>query len=166
QSSFKMLIYAAGIFVCYFYFGILQEKILRGTYGPKKERFYYTQALLLVQCIANTAFAKLLLMTAFPEPKDTTTSGYYITCSMLYLGAMYSSFTALRYVNYPTQVVGKSCKPVPVMILGVLLARKKYPMLKYLFVFLIVTGCVLFMYKDGKASSSGPSSSIIGFVEI
>ena len=46
------------------------------------------------------------------------------------------------------QVVGKSCKPIPVMLLGVLFGRKKYPLLKYFFVFLIVIGVAMFMYKD------------------
>jgi len=64
------------------------------------------------------------------------------------------SFQALQWVNYPTQVVGKSCKPIPVMILGVLFGGKRYPLLKYLFVLLIVIGVALFTYKD-KGSSSG-----------
>ena len=63
-------------------------------------------------------------------------------------------FQALQWVNYPTQVVGKSCKPIPVMILGVLFGGKRYPLLKYLFVLLIVIGVALFTYKD-KGSSSG-----------
>ena len=48
----------------------------------------------------------------------------------------------------PFQVVGKSCKPIPVMLLGVLIGRKRYPILKYFFVFLIVLGVAMFMYKD------------------
>ena len=35
-----------------------------------------------------------------------------------------------------------------VMILGVLLARKRYPLIKYLCVMLIVCGVALFMYKE------------------
>ena len=49
------------------------------------------------------------------------------------------------------QVVGKSIKPIPVMILGVLIGHKRYPMQKYLFVLMIVLGVALFIYKDGKA---------------
>lgn len=52
------------------------------------------------------------------------------------------------------QVVGKSCKPIPVMILGVLFGRKRYPLLKYFFVLLIVIGVALFMYKDKAAATS------------
>lgn len=46
------------------------------------------------------------------------------------------------------QVVGKAAKPIPVMILGVLVGHKSYPLKKYLFVLLIVIGVVMFMYKD------------------
>ena len=40
---------------------------------------------------------------------------------MMAMLAMASSNEALRYVSYPTQVLGKSCKMVPVMAGGVLL---------------------------------------------
>jgi hypothetical protein len=38
------------------------------------------------------------------------------------------------------KVLGKSVKPVPVMLLGVLVARKQYPLEKYFYVLLIVFG--------------------------
>ena len=44
------------------------------------------------------------------------------------------------------QVVGKSCKPIPVMILGVIIGRKSYALKKYLFVLLIVIGgCFVYL---------------------
>lgn len=51
------------------------------------------------------------------------------------------------------------------MILGVLIGRKRYPLLKYLFVFLIVLGVALFMYKDGKTQES-TSEGLLGIGEI
>lgn len=88
-----------------------------------------------------------------PQGKDTTHVKLYICSSLTYLLAMVSSNMALRWVPYPTQVVGKSAKPIPVMILGVLIGQKTYALQKYLFVLLIVIGVVLFMYKDGKSNS-------------
>jgi UDP-galactose transporter B1 len=44
------------------------------------------------------------------------------------------------------------------MILGVILARKRYPIIKYLFVVMITTGVALFMYRDeesGKSAAAG-----------
>ena len=38
------------------------------------------------------------------------------------------------------------------MVLGVLFGRKRYPLLKYFFVLLIVIGVSLFMYKDKAAT--------------
>jgi UDP-galactose transporter B1 len=71
---------------------------------------------------------------------DTTPKWMHIACSLTYLGAMLASNEALQHVSYPTQVLGKSIKPVPVMILGVLLARKRYHALKYVGVLAIVAG--------------------------
>lgn len=67
-----------------------------------------------------------------------------------YVLAMLASNMALRWVPYPTQVIGKSAKPIPVMVLGVLIGRKSYPLRKYVFIVLIVVGVVLFMLKGDK----------------
>uniref|UniRef100_A0A1B0DBE2 Uncharacterized protein n=1 Tax=Phlebotomus papatasi TaxID=29031 RepID=A0A1B0DBE2_PHLPP len=159
KDKTKFIIYALGIFFCYFYFGILQEKITRGRYGDEEnddgtrgERFTFALALVGVQCIVNWLFAKGMLLVK-PQKKDETHPGYYASCSLTYLLAMVSSNMALRWVPYPTQVVGKAAKPIPVMILAVLIGRKSYPLSRYLCVLTIVLGVVLFMYKDGKTSS-------------
>ncbi|EAA01729.3 AGAP001447-PA [Anopheles gambiae str. PEST] len=154
-----LVISAVGIFVCYFYFAILQEKITRGRYGDelqddgsRGERFTYMLALVGVQCVCNWVFAKALLMIT-PQPEDGTPKAYYASSALTYLLAMISSNMALRWVAYPMQVVAKAAKPIPVMLLGVLVGRKSYPMQKYLFVLLIVVGVVLFMFKDSKATT-------------
>lgn len=85
-----------------------------------------------------------------PEKEDKTHFGFYACSALTYLLAMVSSNMALRWVPYPTQVVGKSAKPIPVMILGVLIGRKSYSLQRYLFVLFIVIGVVLFMLKDVK----------------
>ena len=51
--------------------------------------------------------------------------------------------------------MGKSCKPIPVMILGVLFGSKSYALAKYLFTLMIVVGVALFMYKDNVVSKPG-----------
>ncbi len=79
---------------------------------------------------------------------------------------MVSSNKALTWVSYPTQVVGKSCKPIPVMVLGVLIGRKSYPLLKYLFILLIVAGVALFMYKDSGKSGKADGEPLLGIGEM
>lgn len=155
----KLFICCGGIFFCYFYYGILQEKITRAPYGENKEKFVYQQSLVFVQCIVNAIFAYMALKLAYgADDVDRTPTYMYLWCSISYMGAMLASNTALRYVNYPTQVLGKSCKPIPVMILGVLLARKRYPLMKYFSVLLIVMGVALFLFKDKKNKNSAEST--------
>lgn len=72
---------------------------------------------------------------------------------------------ALRWITYPTQVIAKSSKPIPVMLLGVLLAQKRYTLQKYLVVLMIVFGVIMFVYKDGK-SVDRESNDYIGLILI
>jgi len=153
-----------GVFICYFYYGILQEKITRVPYGEDKEKFTFQQTLVFFQCVVNAFFAAILIRWTYENKKDTTPTYMYIWCSLSYMGAMLASNMSLRYVSYPTQVLGKSCKPIPVMILGVLLAKKSYPLIKYLCVLFIVLGCALFLYKDKKNVASEEAGT--GYGEI
>lgn len=95
-----------------------------------------------------------------PQPKDATHPGYYASSALTYLLAMVSSNMALMWVAYPTQVVAKAAKPIPVMILGVLIGRKSYAMQKYFFILLIVIGVVLFMFKEGKTSQNTENTGL------
>ncbi|KAF5903783.1 solute carrier family 35 member B1, partial [Clarias magur] len=146
---------------------VCEEAYTRGDYGQgeKKEKFRYATTLVFIQCIINALFARLLIQFFEGSKPDLTQSWLYAVCALSYLGAMVSSNSALQYVNYPTQVLGKSCKPIPVMILGVTILRKRYPMSKYMCVLLIVTGVALFLYKPNKASAS-TDEHVFGFGEM
>lgn len=162
DKHFKLFVCAAGIFVCYFYFGMLQEKITRGQYGDgeNREKFTYMFALVFVQCLVNYLFAKTILMTVMNQGEDTTLTVYYVLSALTYLLAMVCSNMALQFVSYPTQVIGKAGKPIPVMILGVLLGKKVYPVRKYIFIVLIVIGVALFMYKDSNVTKKQSESQL------
>lgn len=70
-SEFRFIIYAGAIFVCYFVFGLLQEKITRGKYG-ENDKFTCALTLVLMQCIFNYTFVKLLMVSQL--------CSYYFTC--------------------------------------------------------------------------------------
>lgn len=100
------------------------------------------------------------MLLAQPQKEDKTPKLYYVSSALTYLLAMVTSNMALQWVPYPTQVVGKSAKPIPVMILGVLIGNKRYDLKKYVCILMIVIGVALFMYKDGKVNSSVNEESI------
>jgi len=79
---------------------------------------------------------------------------------------MVSSFSALLYVNYPTQVLAKSCKMIPVLLMATIFKMKLYPLRKYINVFAISVGISFFMlYGDNssKHSKNNPNESTFGY---
>jgi UDP-galactose transporter B1 len=97
--------------------------------------------------------------------KPTQISKYQmLTLSLTSIASTFTSVRSLRYVIYPVQVLFKSCKPVPVMIFGIILG-KKYPLKKYVNVVIITTGVALFMGGGSSTRSSGTTgadSTLIG----
>ncbi|KZT11983.1 UAA transporter [Laetiporus sulphureus 93-53] len=83
----------------------------------------------------------------------------YLQCSVFITSAAPFGFAALSYITYPTMVLGKSCKLVPVMIMNVLLYRRRFAPYKYLVVGLVTLGITMFMgfghEKPGKAKANG-----------
>lgn len=56
-----------------------------------------------------------------------------------------------------------ACKPIPVMLLGVLIGRKSYAAQKYFFVLVIVAGVGMFIYKN-KADAEIGEHMVIGSI--
>lgn len=84
--------------------------------------------------------------------------------NLLVIPCRQNEFSSIQSNNGLSQVLGKSVKPVPVMLLGVLVARKRYSWMKYFYVMLIVLGVVIFMYKKPKESAKTAETS--GFIGI
>ncbi|RHZ16297.1 hypothetical protein DYB26_002907 [Aphanomyces astaci] len=68
-------------------------------------------------------------------------------------GSYYFSFRALRHVSYLLKVLGKTCKPIPILVLG-LCFGKTYPPRKYASVLLITSGAAVFFLFQAKPPSS------------
>ncbi|KAF9517224.1 hypothetical protein BS47DRAFT_1483425 [Hydnum rufescens UP504] len=87
-----------------------------------------------------------------------------LQCAVFVSSAAPFGFAALSHISYPTMVLGKSCKLVPVMIMNVLLYRRRFAPHKYLVVALVTIGITAFMglgdassskkHKSGNATSS------------
>ncbi|KAF0698469.1 Aste57867_10892 [Aphanomyces stellatus] len=75
-------------------------------------------------------------------------------------GSYYFSFRALRHVSYLFKVLGKTCKPIPILLLG-LCFGKTYTTRKYSSVLLITSGAaVFFVYQSASSSSNQNIHSI------
>ncbi|CAB3365111.1 Hypothetical predicted protein [Cloeon dipterum] len=87
----------------------------------------------------------------------------YFVLALLTLGTMGFSNSSLGYLNYPTQVIFKCCKLIPVMIGSVLLQSKRYGFLDVSAVMCMCVGLVFFTLADSQVS---PIFDVIGVVMI
>jgi len=154
SRELELVVCCLGVFVSFSYFAVMQEDVYEAQ-GEKGERFSMTFFALVFERAVN-ALCALLAIFVFGG------SGYKLPLKEIFhsgssqMLAMAASNEALRYVSYPTQVLGKSCKMVPVMLGGLFLGGRKFSRFQYLSVAFVTFGVFLFNY--GKASSSGKAS--------
>lgn len=148
-----------GIYTAYLTQGIVSEHLAIKKYGPAQERFRHLEALNGAQSLTCFLWAWTILgiLTAAGRvsPSDLPSWHAYwkagITNSVGPACGMY----ALKNITYSAQVLAKSCKMVPVMLMGFMLHGKRYSILEYICMSLIGLGVALFAQKgSGKVSQT------------
>lgn len=69
----------------------------------------------------------------------------YIYCSLSNILSSWSQYEALKYVNFPTQCLSKSCKVIPVMLMSRILLRQRHSFSDYCCAFLLAMGMFIFL---------------------
>ncbi|KAF1740367.1 hypothetical protein MXB_2257, partial [Myxobolus squamalis] len=74
-------------------------------------------------------------------------------------------YEALKYVSFPLQyltykVIAKSCKLVPVMVMGTIVSRRTYSLRQYLFASGLTFGLSLFLFSTIKNKNAQQESQI------
>ena len=145
----KLAFCVAGIYSCYLTWAILQEKITTIEYvkGQQHSKFKYFIFLNLCQALGATLMSYFFLMIqGFGLGKPSLELlAHYLKVSVSNSLASPFGYEALKHINYPTMILGKSCKLVPVMLMNVLVSRKMFEWYKYLSVGLITVGVSGFM---------------------
>lgn len=159
-----LLFCVAGIYTCFLLWGILQETLSTTAYDKTTgAKFTFFVFLNLVQ--AGVAALVGYLYTVLVQKKKLdemprSLAGEYLKIALLSCLASPFGYASLKHIDYPTLILGKSCKLVPVVVMNFILYRKIYPLKKYLIVILVTAGVSLFMFLDPKKSSSkSPTSS-------
>ncbi len=123
----------AGIYGAYLTQGVVQETLSTKKFGPEGERFTHLSTLNAVQSWACFLWAYLLL-TCFQREKQQgfpPFTAYWKAAVTNCIGPA-CGFEALKYISYPAQVLAKSSKMIPVMLIGSLLHGKSYSALEYI----------------------------------
>lgn len=59
---------------------------------------------------------------------------------------------SLEYLNYPMQIIFKSCKLIPVLIGSILIQKKKHNLMDFIAAFAMCIGLIFFTLADSKVS--------------
>jgi len=84
---------------------------------------------------------------------------YHSTSNVL---SAYAQYEALKYVTFPTQTLSKSCKIIPVMLIGKYVHAKDYSYREYGEAMIITLGSALFFLNEKQGASVVASDSSLG----
>lgn len=139
-------------FVCY---GLLLEYTTSGGRKLHELSFLFVTSGLYTLTAAAGRYVRGEAQTTIPPSR-------FAILGLTSMGSTFTSVRSLRFVIYPIQVLAKSCKPVPVMLMGTVMG-KRYNLRKYINVVMIVIGVALFMgggdNRKGKDDDEKSSSS-------
>lgn len=150
----KLVFCFAGIFISYLVYGVTLELLIK-LYGENV--FKHCLLLVLIPSVCSLILAKISMFIKDklkPDENDNSIGKplvpkkYYWSISILFMGTMLCANYSLTYITYPTQLIVKSSKPIPIVLCGFILVRKVYTYHRLISTFVIVIGVSTFMYEQ------------------
>ncbi|KAI8437811.1 hypothetical protein MSG28_012032, partial [Choristoneura fumiferana] len=138
----------SGLMAAYLVWGLLQEKIM-------------TQLLVFINRVLAcvVALGRLAWLRA---PVLSVPLHQFSYCSLSNIVSAWCQYEALKFVSFPMQVLSKSCKVIPVMLMGKAVSGNKYELYEYVTAALISVGMLLFMLTSKDDYSAGRVSLASG----
>ncbi|XP_048761216.2 adenosine 3'-phospho 5'-phosphosulfate transporter 2-like isoform X1 [Ostrea edulis] len=157
DRTFQFLLLSTATFATYLIYGYLQELIFR-----LKEFRPFGWYLTLVQFLCYLVFG-LVERHVGRNVKRKIPLKMYALLAFLTVATMGLSNTSVGYLNYPTQVIFKCCKLIPVMVGSVIIQGRRYNCLDISAVLCMVVGLISFTLAD---SSLSPNFNTYGVILI
>ncbi|XP_051199864.1 UDP-galactose/UDP-glucose transporter 3 [Lolium perenne] len=132
----------AGIWSAYITQGVLQETLSTKRFGPEARRFDHLAFLNFAQNVVCFvwSFIMIKLWSGGSSPAGRAPLSKYWGVSITNTIGPTMGIEALKYISYPAQVLAKSSKMIPVMLMGTLLYGVKYTLPEYFCTFLVAGG--------------------------
>ncbi|VVC93853.1 unnamed protein product [Leptidea sinapis] len=163
RDTLEMLFCFSGLMGAYLVWGLLQEKIMTQSYVMEDgsvSRFSDSQFLVFINRL-SALLVSLAWLLWTRQPLLTAPLYKFSYCSLTNVISAWCQYEALKYVSFPTQVLSKSCKVIPVMVMGKLISRNKYAPHEYVTALLISAGMLMFMFASHDQPVS-PGTSVSG----
>ncbi|XP_017102712.2 adenosine 3'-phospho 5'-phosphosulfate transporter 1 [Drosophila bipectinata] len=165
QEAVQLMWCFGGLMVSYLTWGVLQEKIMTQHYlnfAGESSKFKDSQFLVF----ANRLLAFLVALVYLqwqPSPVRHRAPLYkYSYASFSNIMSAWFQYEALKFVNFPTQVLAKSCKIIPVMLMGKIMSKAKYETYEYATALLISLGMIFFLGGSSDSSKASGVTTLTG----
>ncbi|KOC63316.1 Adenosine 3'-phospho 5'-phosphosulfate transporter 1 [Habropoda laboriosa] len=122
-----------------------------------KDRFQDSQFLVFINRILAFLMSGLYLIIQ-RQPQHKAPLYKYAFCSLSNIMSSWCQYEALKYVSFPTQVLAKATKIIPVMLMGKIVSHSTYEYYEYVTAILISVGMTLFMLDSSYYKSDGATT--------
>uniref|UniRef100_A0A7S3UYT6 Uncharacterized protein n=1 Tax=Aplanochytrium stocchinoi TaxID=215587 RepID=A0A7S3UYT6_9STRA len=158
RRAAKLCFCVTGLLTSFLSWGLLQERVMTTEYTTGR----FQSSNFMVFCSRSVGLIVALLVINFTQQKTLKAPFYkYSFTSLSNVLSSWCQLEALKYLSFPTQVLGKSSKMIPVMIMGKVISKKKYPWYEYIVAVVILFGVAVFILAENsdKANNSEQQAS-------
>ncbi|KAL5275237.1 SLC35B2 family protein [Megaselia abdita] len=165
SSEVCLLIYCfVGLMSFYLTWGLLQEKIMTQEYEDREgnsTKFTDSQFLVFVNRFLAFIISGFYLLLK-NDVRHRSPLYKYSYASLSNILSAWFQYEALKFVSFPTQVLAKSCKIIPVMLMGKIISRNKYEHYEYVTAAMISMGMIFFMFGSSDNHGSASVTTMTG----
>ena len=162
-----LILCVAGLQGSYLTWGVLQERIMKHEYGKDDnnpgEKFENSQFLVFMNRILAFASAGLIILLT-RQPRHVAPMYKYSYCSLSNILSSWCQYEALKYVTFPTQVLAKASKIIPVMLMGKVVSSKSYEYYEYFTAGMISVGVTMFLLSQAEEGKGNTVTTVSGVV--
>ncbi|EDX12549.1 adenosine 3'-phospho 5'-phosphosulfate transporter 1 [Drosophila simulans] len=165
QEAVQLLWCFGGLMISYLTWGVLQEKIMTQNYlnfNGESAKFKDSQFLVFSNRLLAFLVALAYLQWQPSSVRHRAPLYKYSYASFSNIMSAWFQYEALKFVNFPTQVLAKSCKIIPVMLMGKIMSKAKYESYEYVTALLISLGMIFFMSGSSDSSKASGVTTLTG----
>ncbi|KAF4360881.1 hypothetical protein CsatB_018885 [Cannabis sativa] len=133
-----------GIWSAYIYQGVLQETLSTKRFGPDGKRFEHLSFLNLAQNVVCLIWSYIMIKLWSSGSRGGAPWWTFWSAGITNTIGPAMGIEALKYISYPAQVLAKSSKMIPVMLMGTLVYGIRYTFPEYLCTLLVAGGVSVF----------------------
>jgi adenosine 3'-phospho 5'-phosphosulfate transporter B2 len=161
MPALRCSFFGLGIVTMLGVYGFIQEKVMSVPYDG--ELFKASVFLVLMNRLYAIAFSGVMIKTQAEDASPKCALWKYFAISISNVAATTCQYEALKWVSFPTQMLGKSFKMMPVMLWGIVISQKSYGIKDWLIAAFVTFGVTEFLMTGQiSAAHSSQADSVYG----